>query len=317
MFTNKGVLQGGFVTTDSYGPAQARDGLSITLTVLDLSSAPESGVLERNLAGLRQAGFQVNYQHYPLDGGDRQAQVGVNARSQILSNALSNPESVYVAAARGGYGASDLLGCLDWSALASLPETIVVGFSDISALQVALYTRLGWHAIHGPMPGSSLWTNGPDVDCLVRLLLSSRPWNSTISVSQFGSGSTGTKVQGTLIGGCLSVLSALIGTPYFPETLQGHILFLEDTHESAERVLRFWNQWLDSGLVTDLAAVVLGRFTDLSGRHDEEWLVTRLAERCTVPLFRSPDFGHISPNHPLMIGADARINDGVLEWRLD
>ena len=113
------------------------------------------------------------------------------------------------------------------------------------------------------------------------------------------------------------MLSALIGTPYFPETLQGHILFLEATHESAERVLRFWNQWLDCGLVTDLAAVVVGRFTDLSGQHDEEWLVTRLAERCTVPLFRSPDFGHISPNHPLMIGADARINDGVLEWRLD
>ena len=303
--------------TDLYGPAQALDGLPTTLTVLEPSSAPESAVLETNLAVLRQAGFQVSYERYPLAAGDRRAEVGVNARRQILSSALSNPECAYVLAARGGYGASDLLGYLDWSALSSLPETIVVGFSDISALQVALYTRLGWPAIHGPMPGSSLWTNGPDVDCLVRLLSSSRPWNSTISVSQFGSSSTGTSVQGTLIGGCLSVLSALIGTPYFPETLQGHILFLEDTHESAERVLRFWNQWLDCGLVTDLAAVVVGRFTDLSGQHDEEWLVTRLAERCTVPLFRSPDFGHISPNHPLMIGADARINDGVLEWRLD
>jgi muramoyltetrapeptide carboxypeptidase LdcA involved in peptidoglycan recycling len=113
------------------------------------------------------------------------------------------------------------------------------------------------------------------------------------------------------------VLSALIGTPYFPETLQGHILFLEDTHETAERVLRFWNQWLDCDLVADLAAVVLGRFTNLSGGHDEELLVTRLSERCTVPLFYSPDFGHISPNHPLVIGADARINGSVLEWKLD
>ena len=113
------------------------------------------------------------------------------------------------------------------------------------------------------------------------------------------------------------MLSALIGTPYFPETLQGNILFIEDTHESAERVLRFWNQWLDCGLVADLAAVVVGRFTDLSGRHDEEWLVTRLAERCTVPLFCSPDFGHISPNHPLVIGADARIDGEVLKWRMD
>jgi muramoyltetrapeptide carboxypeptidase len=234
-----------------------------------------------------------------------------------LSGVLSDPEIAYVLAARGGYGASDLLRHLDWSALSSLPKTVVIGFSDISALQVALYVRLGWPAIHGPMPGSSLWSNGPDVDCLVRLLSSPRPWNSAISVSPFGGSSTDTTVQGTLIGGCLSVLSALIGTPYFPETLQGYILFLEDTNETAERVLRFWNQWLECDLVDDLAAVVVGRFTDLSGDHDEEWLVTRLAERCTVPLFRSPDFGHISPNHPLVIGAEARIDGGILKWRLD
>lgn len=305
------------MTTDSHAWAQASDGLPAMLTVVEPSSAPESAVLESNLGVLRQVGIRVSYQRYPLDAGDRQAQVGVNTRAQILSGVLSDPEIAYVLAARGGYGASDLLRHLDWSALSSLPKTVVIGFSDISALQVALYVRLGWPAIHGPMPGSSLWSNGPDVDCLVRLLSSPRPWNSAISVSPFGGSSTDTTVQGTLIGGCLSVLSALIGTPYFPETLQGYILFLEDTNETAERVLRFWNQWLECDLVGDLAAVVVGRFTDLSGDHDEEWLVTRLAERCTVPLFRSPDFGHISPNHPLVIGAEARIDGGILKWRLD
>ena len=308
---------GGFVTTDSHAWAQASGGLPAMLTVVEPSSAPESAVLESNLGVLRQAGFRVRYQCYPLDAGDRQAQVGVNARAQILSGVLSDPEIAYVLAARGGYGASDLLRHLDWSALSSLPKKVVIGFSDISALQVALYARLGWAAIHGPMPGSSLWSNGPDVDCLVRLLSSPRPWNSAISVSPFGGSSTDTTVQGTLIGGCLSVLSALIGTPYFPKTLQGYILFLEDTHETAERVLRFWNQWLDCDLVGELAAVVVGRFTDLSGGHDEDWLVTRLAERCTVPLFCSPDFGHISPNHPLVIGADAQIDGGILKWGLD
>ncbi len=261
------------MTTDSHAWAQASDGLPAMLTVVEPSSAPESAVLESNLGVLRQVGIRVRYQRYPLDAGDRQAQVGVNTRAQILSGVLSDPEIAYVLAARGGYGASDLLRHLDWSALSSLPKTVVIGFSDISALQVALYVRLGWPAIHGPMPGSSLWSNGPDVDCLVRLLSSPRPWNSAISVSPFGGSSTDTTVQGTLIGGCLSVLSALIGTPYFPETLQGYILFLEDTNETAERVLRFWNQWLECDLVGDLAAVVVGRFTDLSGDHDEEWLV--------------------------------------------
>ncbi len=261
------------MTTDSHAWAQASDGLPAMLTVVEPSSAPESAVLESNLGVLRQVGIRVSYQRYPLDAGDRQAQVGVNTRAQILSGVLSDPEIAYVLAARGGYGASDLLRHLDWSALSSLPKTVVIGFSDISALQVALYVRLGWPAIHGPMPGSSLWSNGQDVDCLVRLLSSPRPWNSAISVSPFGGSSTDTTVQGTL--------------------------------------------WLECDLVGDLAAVVVGRFTDLSGDHDEEWLVTRLAERCAVPLFRSPDFGHISPNHPLVIGAEARIDGGILKWRLD
>ena len=90
------------MTTDPHGSALASNGLSTILTILEPSSAPESAVLESNLAALRQAGIQVCYQRYPLDAGDRQAKVGVNARSQILSSALSNPESAYVLAARGG-----------------------------------------------------------------------------------------------------------------------------------------------------------------------------------------------------------------------
>ena len=97
------------MTTDSHGSVHVSDGLSTVLTVLEPSSAPESAVLESNLAVLRQAGIQVRYQRYPLEAGDRQAQVGVNARAQILSGVLSDPEIAYVLAARGGYGASDLL----------------------------------------------------------------------------------------------------------------------------------------------------------------------------------------------------------------
>ena len=101
------------MTTDSHGSVHVSDGLSTVLTVLEPSSAPESAVLESNLAGLRQAGIQVRYRPYPLDAGERQAQVGVNTRGQMLSSVLFNPESSYVLAARGGYGASDLLRCLD------------------------------------------------------------------------------------------------------------------------------------------------------------------------------------------------------------
>ena len=95
--------------TSSHGSVQASEGLATILTVLEPSSAPESAVLESNLAVLRQAGIQVRYQPYPLDAGDRQAHVGVNTRGQMLSSVLFDSESSYVLAARGGYGASCLL----------------------------------------------------------------------------------------------------------------------------------------------------------------------------------------------------------------
>ena len=89
--------------------------------MLEPSSTPESAVLDANLIKLSDFGFQVNYQRYPLDVGDRQGKSGVNARSQALATALADPKCTYVLAARGGYGTSDLLRHLEWSALSASP----------------------------------------------------------------------------------------------------------------------------------------------------------------------------------------------------
>ena len=166
------------------------------------------------------------------------------------------------------------------------------------------------------MPGSSLWRNGPDVEHLLQLLSTDRPWGGRIAVDRVANIVGDDAPRGILFGGCLSVLSGLIGTPYLPTSLEGHILFLEDAHESAARVLRFWNQWLDSGLLDGVSAVVLGCFTELFGEGDEDWLVARLAERCAIPLYQSRDFGHVTPNYPLVIGSEARITNGSLSWTL-
>ena len=284
--------------------------------VLEPSGPPESDVLDRNLRAIRHQGFEVEYTPCSAPAKTRLEIEGIEIRLGALQSALDS-NSRYLLSARGGYGASELLGRLDWDALAKEVPRVLIGFSDISALQSALYARLDWPSLHAPMPGSSLWQGGEDVTALLDLLRSDRPWTGSISVAPV-SKTPELKCQGRLFGGCLSVLSNLVGTPDLPSDLSGHILFFEDTGESAPRLLRYWRQWLDSGLLRGVRAVVFGRFTEMGSMAEaDSWVVTELAARTPCPVFSSRDFGHVTPNAPLAIGAQAEIRHDRLLWNLD
>ena len=284
--------------------------------VLEPSGPPESDVLDRNLRAIRQQGFEVDYTPCSADAKTRLEIQGIEIRLGALQSALDS-NSRYLLSARGGYGASELLSGLDWDALTKEVPRVLIGFSDISALQSALYARLKWPSLHAPMPGSSLWQGGEDVRALLDLLRSDRPWTGSIDVAPV-SRTPELKCQGRLFGGCLSVLSNLVGTPDLPSDLSGHILFFEDTGESAPRLLRYWRQWLDSGLLKGVSAVVFGRFTEMGSMTEaDSWAVTELAARTPCPVFSSRDFGHVTPNLPLAIGAQAEIRHDRLLWNLD
>ncbi len=284
--------------------------------VLEPSGPPESNVLDRNLRAIRQQGFEVDYTPCSADAKTRLEIQGIEIRLGALQSALDS-NSRYLLSARGGYGASELLSRLDWDALAKEVPRVLIGFSDVSALQSALYARLKWPSLHAPMPGSSLWQGGEDVTALLDLLRSDRPWTGSINVAPV-SRTPELKCQGRLFGGCLSVLSNLVGTPNLPSDLSEHILFFEDTGESAPQLLRYWRQWLDSGLLKGVSAVVFGRFTEMGSMTEaDSWAVTELAARTPCPVFSSRDFGHVTPNLPLAIGAQAEIKHDRLLWNLD
>ncbi len=280
--------------------------------VIDPAGVPVADALEANRGHLDETGLEFELRQYPDCVGDRLAGPGVAARAALLNDALAQYDVVLCA--RGGYGISDLLERLDWPLLESCAPRLVVGFSDITALQCALYARLGWVSLHAPMPGSTLWRpHGDDVAAVIDVL---RAWPGECGGAVAVRGDLAGSIEGPLFGGCLSVLGALIGTPYFPRDLAGHVVFLEEVNENAARVLRYWNQWRHSGALDGVAAVVLGRFVhaDASERAALEALPGRIAERSDCPVFTSTDFGHVCPNFPLMTGASASIEDGRLTW---
>ena len=284
--------------------------------VIEICGAPEP-IIQQNIEGLGAAGFSVVYVPYDSHVGHRLEPQGIAQRAQMLTQSLLSGGIDYVMAARGGYGASDLLPHLDWAELSKVSPRLLIGFSDVTALQAALKARLNWPALHGPMPGSPSWCEDVAADEIVAMLAAGAPFSGEIVLESPQGQATPEIITGELFGGCLSVLTNLIGTPDLPAPGPQRILFLEDINERPERVLRCWNQWREAGQFDGVRAVVLGRFLGLESEACEAWLVERLRERIECPVFVSREFGHGVPNRPIAMGGLAAIQQGKLRWHLD
>lgn len=236
----------------------------------------------------------------------------IQNRVSELNTALLDDNNTVIWCARGGYGASDLLPFIPWEKLKKKRPKLLIGFSDVSAIQSALFTKLGWPSLHAPMPGSLLWgKNGKkDLNNVLNIINKSK-FSVKISVRPFHKKGPRCGPEVWLFGGCMSVLCSLIGTPYFPNSLRGALLFLEDTGETPGRILRMFNQLLLSGALDKAAGLLFGNFGE---GIDLSPLLNEIAQKISLPIYTSKDFGHVSPNMPLMIGAKANIKGNYLHW---
>lgn len=283
------------------------------------SKGSKNASVERNIQFLRDGGLTV-ISHPPKKVEGWKFTAGsVDYRCHVLNQALLDPDSKFVLCARGGYGASDLLDGIPFGKLkSSRCEKIVTGFSDVSAIQSALYAKLGWKSLHAPMPASSLWKRGGnqrDVNSLLSILQGHK-CSETLQLDRSYRSLGSTKpVYGKLFGGCLAVLTNLIGTDFFPKNLSGHILFLEDIDENPAQVVRYLNQWKMSGALSGVKALVFGNMVDCYSKDcTERQFLTEIRARFSLPVYVSHDFGHVSPNTPIMIGARGCLTEGEFRW---
>jgi muramoyltetrapeptide carboxypeptidase len=291
--------------------------LSLTIRIIRPSGREKDNLLPSRIAELSALGHVVLFEDTSPATTWRYAAASIEDRAGQLNAALVESGTDVVLCARGGYGASDLLPLIDWTRLQSSQEKLIVGFSDISAIHAALYARLGWKGIHGPMPATNLWgkNSREDIDVLLQLLGGYGGLQSH-SIEPISAGQT--KIEGKLFGGCFSVLTNLLGSPYFPKTLNDTILILEDVAEHPARLMRFWNQWLQTGVLQGVQAVVLGTFLDMGDEIQDSSaeVLQEFAARSRIPTFHCPSIGHISPNLPFQIGVLAKIMDNrKLIWR--
>jgi muramoyltetrapeptide carboxypeptidase len=217
---------------------------------------------------------------------------------------------------RGGYGASRLLPALDYALMQRKPKALI-GYSDITALHMAIQRHAGLVTFHGPVAfraftpytldalKRALWTAETPVRLAAPPPFERREgqvdWENRVTTLVPG------KARGRLLGGNLCLMSHLAGTPYLPD-LRGAILFLEDVEEAYYRIDRMLTQLWLSGALDGLAGVAFGKFTNcspspffLQNRPLEDILAERF-RALGIPAVSGLMIGHIDDQATLPVG---------------
>ena len=255
---------------------------------------------DRGLAVLQAWGYDVVFDESAVLAQDRYTAGTAEERTAAVNAAVADPDAAIVWAARGGYGATRVLAGLDLEPLEAHPKWLV-GFSDVTALHAA-WQRAGWASLHGPVVSNlHRWTEPAREQ--VRAWLAGARSGRLEGRLLAGSG----PAEGVLLGGNLSLLTSLVGTPYLP-SLAGAIVLLEDLNEEPYRLDRYLTQLRQSGVLDGVRGFVLGQWTRCGDAVDEALatLVERLGD-LDVPILGHVPVGHERTSWPAPLGAHARI----------
>lgn len=224
------------------------------------------------------------------------------ARADVINKLFADPGIHGILCARGGYGSTRVLPYLDWAVIRRHPK-VFVGFSDITVLHCAFWERAGLVTFHGPMGTTLATATEGSLSRLQRALMYDAPVDlmpSGAVVLNHG------EAMGRVIGGNLSLLCHLVGTPYQP-AFDGCLLFIEDVTEAPYRIDRMLVQMTLAGCFQGVAGIVLGQFTDCGVTEEIHDVFMRTFGPLGIPVVAGFPIGHGEENATLPIGMEARL----------
>ena len=233
-------------------------------------------------------------------------------RLSDLNGMLRNPAVRMVMALRGGYGTMRLLDGIDYAAVRRDPK-IIVGFSDLTALQSALWRRCGLITFVGPMAAVEFAQSSPDPfteESFWRNVTSARA-QGTIETPELSWSKSG-QAEGRLVGGNLALIAGLQGTRYAVD-FKNNILLLEEVDEAPYRVDRMLQQLRLAGALKQSAGIMLGAFTGCDPKDSAKpsrSLLEVLAELdadCPGPVATGLPHGHVARKLTLPLGTVVRL----------
>ena len=282
-----------------------------TFNTVDLQIARES--LEALGFKVRQSEHMMERHGY-LAGQDK-------ARADDINRAFADKSVACVHAIRGGWGSARLLPHLDFEAIRRNPK-VVIGYSDITALLISIYAKTGLITFHGPI-GLGRWDpfsldyykrvlfNGEQVTFTNKQGISAER-NSLTQVEYRTQVITPGKARGRLVGGNLTVLTAILGSPYVPDW-DDTILFLEDVGEGYYRIDRMLTQLKLAGVLGKIKGFVFGGCSECGpgegfGALTLEEIFADHVRPLGVPAWQGAMIGHAQPQWTLPVGAQVEID---------
>jgi len=275
----------------------------------------DKAAFKRGIARLQAAGHEVEIDQDALTSYQRFAGDDATRLAAIHRAAASKADVALIS--RGGYGLTRILPGIHYKKVAKAVAQGMqfVGISDFTAFQSALLAQTGAITWAGPALCEGFGVKGGPDDIMEAC------FNDLLQEQGEGAGWRQHRVadpltedvpalnlkNATLWGGNLTVLTSLVGTPYFPQ-IKGGILFLEDVAEHPYRIERMLTQLLHAGVLARQKAIVFGQFTDFKlVSHDRGFklqsVIDWLHKQIKVPLLTNLPYGHVATKVLLPMGA--------------
>jgi muramoyltetrapeptide carboxypeptidase len=287
--------------------------------------APASNIkraeLEAGCDALRQAGYNPFYFDSILDH-DLYFAGSVERRTRELQAMFARDDVKAIFCARGGYGSNYLLETLDLKNIKSHPK-IFVGYSDLTALLTYLSDAAGLVTFHGPMIAKD-WAraDGVDLASWQAALAGTSRWELNLDADSGVSGLVNGVAEGTLYGGCLSILVASLGTPYEIETA-GTILFLEDVTAKPYQIDRMLMQLKLSGKFKNVRGMIFGEMHDCFQTATQGYklqeVVLRIVGDLGIPVAYGLRSGHVTAKNitlPIGVSSELSVREGQVSLKI-
>lgn len=285
------------------------------IAVIAPAAPVNDGRLTAGINNLREVGFEVT--PFGKLSEDEQPEHSLffsdsaPARARALELAFNSASIIWCA--KGGYGSMELLPLINFEKL-NIKGKVLVGFSDVTALLVAFAAKTEVLAVHGPTiesGWSKVESDAQAKESVKRVMDLLEGNNNAICGALTSLNGRNTTIEGEVTGGNLSMLAALLGTPYEPD-FNGKILFFEEIGEKPYKIHRLLTQLKLAGKLSALKGVLIGHLTDCGhpsgiGATATESILDIFKES-EVPVYSGGPFGHETLNFPLPFGVPVRVS---------
>jgi len=281
------------------------------VAVVSPASTPKAERVQSGIEALTELGYAPQASSNLLARGPLYFAGTPEMRLRDLHHAFADDEVRAIFATRGGYGSNYLLDALDLDLIAESAKPFFA-YSDLTAVQLWLLDQVGLPVFHGPMVAADFWRENGAHLASMQAALSGKLYSlgAAEGLRTLRPG----RVRGTLYGGCLSILVAMLGTPYEPQT-EDKLLFIEDLNTRPYQIDRMLWQLRQAGKLDGVRGIIFGEMLDCLAPENPPGLLDEVIlhafEDFSGPIAIGLRSGHVShANVTLTFGVEAELQAG-------